>query len=198
MSSRPTMSRRNTDILLALSRSPRLEEFARQSGLSPEEVRRALRGDDGAPTGPHSRLVIHVDGASRGNPGLAAAGVAIDDERGSAVLHRGVFLGKATNNEAEYRALVIALGHALSLGAGRVSVRSDSELMVNQINGRYRVREPRLQVLHAQAMALLGRFPSFDVAHVRREQNLVADGLANQAIDEYITAGDERGPKSAG
>ncbi len=96
------MSRLNTDILLALSRSPGLEEFARQAGMDPEEVRRALRGDDGVPAGPPSRLVIHVDGASRGNPGLAAAGVAIDDERGSAVLHRGVFLGKATNNEAEY------------------------------------------------------------------------------------------------
>lgn len=202
------MTRRNADILAALARSPLLDELARSAGYSPDEVRRALGHEaDPSPPAPAppppptpatGRLVIHVDGASRGNPGLAAAGIAIDDERGAAVLHRGEFLGRATNNEAEYRALIIALGHAQELGASRVSVRSDSELMVHQVNGRYRVKEPRLQVLHAEVMAGLRRFPSFEVAHVRREQNQVADGLANLAIDEYISRRDAKGSKSAG
>ena len=129
-------------------------------------------------------LVIHTDGGARGNPGPAAAGVSLTDARtGDAVYEAGYFLGQTTNNVAEYTGLIRGLEEAARLGATRVSVRSDSELMVRQINGQYRVKAPGLKPLHQDAMALLGRFGAWDVGHVRREGNQRADQLANAAMD---------------
>jgi ribonuclease HI len=132
-------------------------------------------------------LRIHIDGASRGNPGEAAFGVfvAAEDDRPVAELYG--YLGRASNNVAEYQALLHALRYALAQGARRVSVFSDSELVVKQLDGRYRVKHPDMVPLHREASALLRKFEQASVRHVRREQNKDADRLANRALDERAT-----------
>jgi len=129
-------------------------------------------------------LRLHVDGASRGNPGEAGFGVHVTAEDGSEVASLYGYLGKATNNVAEYQALLHGLRYAISRGAARVEVYSDSELLVRQIEGRYRVKSPGLQPLHREAQGLLARFERSRVAHVPRERNREADALANRAVDE--------------
>lgn len=129
-------------------------------------------------------LVIHVDGGSRGNPGPAGAGVVIRTESGERVHEGGYFLGSQTNNAAEYHALIRALQRAAELGATALAIRSDSELLVRQITGEYRVKSATLQPLFEQAQMLLLRVPLWNLQHVRREQNTRADQLANQAMDE--------------
>jgi ribonuclease HI len=121
---------------------------------------------------------ILVDGASRGNPGRAAAGVRITDPEGVVLFEEGRLLGRATNNQAEYQALLIGLVEAGVLKAGRVRVRSDSELIVRQMRGEYRVREPALAALHAEATRLAAGFASFEIVWVRREETKAADALA--------------------
>ena len=129
-------------------------------------------------------LHIHIDGASRGNPGDAGFGVFVvgDDGRPRAELYG--YIGRATNNVAEYQALLHALRYAESQGAREVRVFSDSELVVKQIDGRYKVKHPDMLPLHREAAALLRRFEKATVSHVRREQNKEADRLANRAVDE--------------
>jgi ribonuclease HI len=129
-------------------------------------------------------LHIHIDGASRGNPGDAGFGVFVADEAGGPVAELYGYIGRATNNVAEYEALLHALRYALERGARRVRVFSDSELVVKQIDGRYRVKHPDMQPLHRQAKELLRKFDLASVTHVRREQNKDADRLANRALDE--------------
>jgi ribonuclease HI len=129
---------------------------------------------------------IFIDGASRNNPGLSAAGVVLKGPGGDPRWEEGTFLGMGTNNEAEYRALLLALEKARALGARSLLVHSDSELLVRQMTGRYRVKEPRLQRLHHEAGALARHFEQVSYRHVPREQNRRADELANQALDEYI------------
>lgn len=126
--------------------------------------------------------VAYSDGASRGNPGPAAIGAVIHDPEGREVYRLGRRLGTATNNEAEYRAAIAALEAALALGARRVELRMDSELVVRQMSGRYRVRNPRLARLHARMLALRQRFDEVVVRHVPRTENRLADALANQAL----------------
>jgi len=134
-----------------------------------------------APRG--AALELHIDGASRGNPGEAGFGIhAREGERTVAELFG--YLGRATNNVAEYRALLGALEFALQRGATRVDVFSDSELVVKQVNGQYRVKHPDMIPLHREARALLARFEQARVRHVRRESNREADALANRAVDE--------------
>jgi ribonuclease HI len=128
-------------------------------------------------------LEIHIDGASRGNPGEAGFGIHVSAPPGAEARLYG-YLGRATNNVAEYEALLQALRHALARGARRVRVFSDSELVVRQVEGRYKVRHPDMQALHREARALIARFEAFEIRHVRREQNREADRLANQALDE--------------
>jgi ribonuclease HI len=128
------------------------------------------------------RAVIAVDGGSRGNPGPAGCGIVLQVDGGSREEH-ALFLGETTNNVAEYAALLAALRRALELGVVDVVVRSDSELLVRQIDGSYRVRAPHLQPLWRQARALLARFGHAEVVAVRREANAEADRLANQAMD---------------
>jgi len=129
-------------------------------------------------------VLIYTDGGARGNPGPAAAGVCILDADADRCLHEGgYYLGETTNNVAEYTGLLRALEKALELGATRVSVRSDSELMVRQINGQYKVKAQNLKPLFQDAVALLSRFERWAVEHVRREGNKRADQLANAAMD---------------
>jgi ribonuclease HI len=134
-------------------------------------------------SGPET-LHIHIDGASRGNPGEAAFGVHVTRPDGSPVADLYGYLGRTTNNVAEYQALLHALRYALARGTRRVHVFSDSELVVRQVGGAYRVKHPGLAPLFREAQALLGRFEHAAVSHVPREQNREADRLANRALDE--------------
>jgi ribonuclease HI len=134
----------------------------------------------------NGKLLIYIDGASRGNPGNAAAGVAILDEQQKPVLERKKYLGETTNNVAEYQALILALQEVLNMGAIQVEIRTDSELLARQWNGEYRVQNSGLIPLMQQARGLARQLQSCKIAHVPREQNKRADALANQAIDEYL------------
>jgi dinuclear metal center YbgI/SA1388 family protein len=133
----------------------------------------------------HEKLIIHIDGASRGNPGDAGAGVEIVDEQKRPVLESKKYLGQTTNNVAEYQALIIAFQESLTLGVGQVEVYTDSELLANQWNGIYKVKNPGLLPLMGQARRLASQFRTCTVTHVGRELNKRADKLANQAIDEH-------------
>jgi len=129
-------------------------------------------------------LRLHVDGASRGNPGEAGFGVHVVSADGREVAGLYGYLGQTTNNVAEYQALLHGLRFALARGAREVDVFSDSELLVRQIEGRYRVKHPNLQPLFREARGLLARFARARVSHVPRERNREADALANRALDE--------------
>lgn len=130
-----------------------------------------------------TKLFLATDGAARGNPGPAGIGVCIRDAKGEVVAEIAEYLGETTNNQAEYRALLAGLERAIALNASEIEVRADSELMVRQINGQYKVKHPDLKPLFEQAKALLTKFSKSTVCHVRREENRDADALANQAID---------------
>ena len=130
-------------------------------------------------------VIIHTDGGARGNPGPAAGGFVIADAADQTVLQaEGIFLGRATNNVAEYSAMVASLRAAASLGAGQVDLFSDSQLMVRQMTGQYRVKNEGLKPLFDEARQLAGQFQRCDFHHVRREKNEQADALVNRALDE--------------
>lgn len=126
-------------------------------------------------------LTLYADGSSRGNPGPAGAGVVILDQKGKVIREISRSLGHATNNEAEYHAFIIALENALDLGADKIRVRVDSELLARQINGLYQVKSAKLKPLYDKARELLVSFEQVDIQHVGREMNNRADTLANQA-----------------
>jgi ribonuclease HI len=131
------------------------------------------------------RLLIHTDGAARGNPGPAGAGAVLRDAAdGSLVAEIATFLGVRTNNYAEWTAVALALEEALLQGANHVDLRMDSQLVARQITGQYRVKHPDLKPIHAQVMSLLSRFAGYSVGHVPRELNKEADRLSNVAIDQ--------------
>jgi ribonuclease HI len=131
-----------------------------------------------------TRLLVHTDGAARGNPGPAGAGAILRDAMtGAVVAEIARFLGRRTNNYAEWTAVELALAEALRLGATRVDLRTDSELVARQISGAYKVKHPDLKPIHARVMALLRRFEGYTVGHVPRELNRDADRLSNVAID---------------
>jgi ribonuclease HI len=131
----------------------------------------------------NGRWVVYADGASRGNPGPASVGAAVYDDSGRELHAVSQRIGRATNNEAEYRAAIAGLEAALALGARDVELRMDSELAVRQLNGAYKVRNPGLRKLFGRVKDLQWRFDSFRVKHVRRELNRRADQLANEALD---------------
>jgi ribonuclease HI len=135
--------------------------------------------------GRDQRLILRTDGASRGNPGPAAAGIVIQMEDGTDLVREGRYLGLMTNNQAEYRALILGLTIAATLHPAAVEVRMDSELVVKQMRGEYAVKSPDLLPLHQQAWALAGQLPQVAFVHVRRAANAVADALANRALDEH-------------
>lgn len=130
-----------------------------------------------------ARFVLHADGAARGNPGPAGAGALLLNDRGEVVAELSRALGRATNNRAEYEALVMGLEEAKRRGATELVVRLDSELVVRQLRGEYRVKHKGLQPLAQRALRLLSELPSFRLEHVPRERNAIADRLANEAID---------------
>jgi len=131
------------------------------------------------------RLLIHTDGAARGNPGPAGLGAVLRDAaNGEVVAELARFLGTRTNNYAEWTAVEAALEEALRLGATEVDLRMDSELVARQISGRYRVKHADLKPIHARVMAMLGRLRGYSVGHIPRELNRDADRLSNVAIDE--------------
>lgn len=132
---------------------------------------------------PPDRVIVRADGASRGNPGPAAIGAIIEDGRGRVLASISRRIGRTTNNQAEYRALITALERAAELGARRVDVRLDSELVVKQIKGSYRVKTASLRPLYLRADGLLKGFHGFTIRHVPREQNAEADRLANAALE---------------
>jgi ribonuclease HI len=126
---------------------------------------------------------VYTDGASRGNPGPASIGAVVIDSQGNQRHEVSERIGSATNNVAEYRALIAGLEAALALGAKRVDVRMDSELLVRQAIGRYKVKNPGLIPLHNRVLALRSRFDEVVFRHVPRGENTHADALANQALD---------------
>ena len=128
------------------------------------------------------KLIINTDGLSKNNPGPAAIGAILKDTRGKVVATVSKAIGVATNNEAEYRAIVAALEKALKLGAEQIELRSDSELVVNQLNGRYKIKSTALRPFYLQVAQLLGQFEKVAVTYVPREQNTEADRLANEAL----------------
>jgi len=132
------------------------------------------------------KLVVNVDGGSRGNPGPAAIGVVIRDDDGGVVADAAEPIGPATNNVAEYRALIRGIELAAEHGATELELRGDSELVVKQIRGEYKVKDAGLKPLHAEARRALSAFESWSFNHVRRERNAEADALVNQALDTLI------------
>ncbi|MEK7880901.1 MAG: ribonuclease HI family protein [Deltaproteobacteria bacterium] len=130
-----------------------------------------------------SGLRIYVDGASRGNPGISGAGAVIKDLHGKTIKKLRKRLGIATNNVAEYSAFVMALREAKTMGASSVHVFADSELLVKQIKGVYKVKSDNLKALYFEAIGLIDSFAEFFVSHIDREKNSEADRLANEAID---------------
>lgn len=128
------------------------------------------------------KLIINTDGLSKNNPGPAAIGAILKDVRGEKIATISQAIGVASNNEAEYRAIIAGLEKALELGAKQVELRSDSELVVNQLNGRYKIKSTTLRPLYLQTAQLLGRFEQVAITYIPREQNTEADRLANRAL----------------
>jgi ribonuclease HI len=129
------------------------------------------------------KVELNVDGAARGNPGPAAIGVTVKDENNRLIASISERIGITTNNQAEYRALIAGLKKAISLGAQQVTVNSDSELMVKQLQGTYRVKNTGIKALYSEVTRLAYSLSSFQIVAVPREQNREADRLANMAFD---------------
>ena len=129
------------------------------------------------------KLIIYTDGAARGNPGPAAIGVVLKDTAGNAIATISQRLAPTTNNQAEYLAIIGGLEKAVSLGCRHASVKSDSELIVNQINGQFKIKNTAIRPLYQQVVQLTGKLESFAISYIPREQNRQADELANKALD---------------
>ena len=132
---------------------------------------------------PEHYLIAHIDGGARGNPGPAGYGALLEDETGKRIAELSEFLGIRTNNFAEYSGLLAAIAYAVAHQQKALLVVSDSELLVKQMKGQYKVRAPELQTLHKRALEMLRQLAWFEIRHVRREQNREADLLANAAMD---------------
>ena len=133
---------------------------------------------------PDHYLIAHSDGGARGNPGPAGYGVVIQDQSGSKVAHLSEYLGHQTNNFAEYQGLIAALEYALQHGPKALKLISDSELLVRQIKGIYKVKNATLKDLHGHAKVLIAQLEWFSIGHALREHNRDADRLANEAMDK--------------
>jgi len=130
-----------------------------------------------------AKLTVNVDGGARGNPGPAAIGVVIRDGEGRVLEERGERIGTATNNVAEYRALLLGVERAAALGASELELLGDSELVVRQVKGEYKVKDATLRELHGQVGKALRPFADWSIRHVPREQNAEADRLVNEVLD---------------
>jgi ribonuclease HI len=192
--------RSDAEILAVLAGlAPSKAALSKLEGVSSDEIRACLSratlraegipkavapsdGDGSAPT----RLRLYSDGAARGNPGPAGAGAVLMTTRGDIVAELGRYLGSQTNNFAEYQGLILGLRKAAELGARDLEVFSDSQLLVRQLEGVYRVRHPGLKPLFEEAQRLLRLFPKVHVHHIPRELNTAADEMSNRAIDERL------------
>ena len=134
------------------------------------------------------KVVVHVDGGARGNPGPAAVAAVAADPEGNPLAERSAYIGEATNNVAEYRAVLLALDLARELGASQIEVVNDSELVARQIGGEYKVKNAALRDLFVETMRGLREFDRWSVRNVRREDNVRADELVNEALDEAAGA----------
>lgn len=193
---------KKSDILLSLARHLSVEKLIEEHpGLTRDVLKALLAEAAGAlgtatvepaprvtkvPKGVGTRLRLYTDGASRGNPGEAGAGALIEDESGHILKRHARYIGKATNNQAEYEALVDGIRAAIGLGAEELSIFADSELLVKQMNGEYRVKNPDLQEKFREAKSLLSGIGRVIIKHVPREKNKEADALANEAIDKKL------------
>jgi ribonuclease HI len=140
-------------------------------------------------TGTHRRLVVHVDGGARGNPGPAAIGVVVSAPDGNVLEEVAERIGVATNNVAEYQAVLRGLNRAAAHGASEVEVINDSELVARQLNGVYKVKHPSMRPLFLDAMAALRTFERWQIRNVPRVQNARADALVNAALDSGTLSG---------
>lgn len=195
------MSASPEQLLLALAEHDTLDAASASLGIAKHEARQMLRTaakqlggtePEASPAavaspGEARRVRVFTDGAARGNPGLAGAGAVILDEAGHVLARLGRFLGKQTNNVAEYQALLLGLGRARQMGAREVEVRADSQLLVRQLLGKYAVKNDVLRRLHQEALAVLRSFDKFELIHIPREQNALADEMSNRAIDEQMS-----------
>lgn len=130
------------------------------------------------------KLIVNTDGGSRGNPGPAACGVVVRSDDGQILMERGQFLGRQTNNVAEYEGVILGLAMARELNADEVELRSDSELLVRQLTGVYRVKNEALKLLYDKVRSAMKPFKGVVIRHVRREENSDADRMCNDALDE--------------
>ena len=192
-------------LLLALAEHDSLESACAALGIGKDDARRLLRAAakqlGGAPDSEPKRTVratspgqlrrvrVFSDGAARGNPGPAGAGAVVLDEKGNVLARLGRFLGRQTNNVAEYEGLLLGLRWARAHGAREVEVRADSQLLIRQLEGSYAVKNEVLRRLHAEAFALLRAFDKYELVHVPREDNVLADEMSNRAIDEQLNDG---------
>jgi len=133
-------------------------------------------------------MIINTDGGSRGNPGPGACGAVIKDRNGNILVQKGAFLGICTNNEAEYQGLILGLTSALELGADSAEVLMDSELVIKQLRGEYRVKNVKLSPLHHKAKELEKKLGEVSYFAVPREQNKLADAMVNKVLDEQLHA----------
>ena len=129
------------------------------------------------------KVVVNVDGGARGNPGPAAIAAVVQEPDGGVLEERGERIGRATNNVAEYKALLLGIEMARALGAKELDLVGDSELIVKQVKGEYKVKDATMRELHAEAKKALRGFDSWSIRHVRREHNSEADRLVNEALD---------------
>ena len=128
---------------------------------------------------------VYVDGASRGNPGESGIGVLVVRTDGTREKIRE-YIGSGTNNEAEYKALIKALGYLVAEASPKVKIHTDSQLVASQMNGLWKVKDPKLRILHSEAKKLASSLPALDIEYIPREKNAEADSLANEAIDRYF------------
>jgi ribonuclease HI len=162
-------------------------EFAPAAEKAEAEGAKGAEKMPAAPVGKSRSLRIFTDGASRGNPGEAGIGVLIEDASGKILKEIRRYLGKTTNNQAEYTALLVGLRLSREMGAEDISVFADSELLVKQMRGEYKVKHPLLLPLYTEAKTLTSGLKKFRITHIPRAQNAHADALANEAIDKKIT-----------
>ena len=177
-------------VFAALAQGPDLDRVRERFHLSREELQDLFKEvADRYRDLEQGTWTLYCDGASRGNPGPAGAGALLLDPLGQIRVQSGEYLGQTTNNVAEYRALLLGLKLAQDLGVRKLQVFADSELLVRQLNGSYRVKAPHLLPLWQAAQRELQKFEAHAISHVPREENSPADGLANRAIDRKSQTG---------
>jgi ribonuclease HI len=176
-------------IFAALAQGLDLPGVRERFDLTPEALQELFRDAADLYRAPEEGFWrLHCDGASRGNPGPAGAGIVLHDPQGRLRVNTGRYLGETTNNVAEYQALLLGLAEARKIAVHKIRIFADSELMVKQLTGRYRVKTPHLIPLWQEALNALNQFEAWVIAHVPREENHLADAAANRAIDQKAPA----------